>query len=230
MRNSSAILLAAALLAGGTATAEAAEPHIIGGGTVGSAPWGAQIYWDGSTDFSDFECSGTIIAAQWVLTARHCLNNPGIHVKVGSVTLGQGSESAVDRQVASPDGDIALLHLSTPISTTYMGLASSDPGTGSTNQIYGWGRTSDSGPPSPTLKAADVRVTGSGTDAFGGPSIQTQGVNGAPWHGDSGGPELSGGVQVGVCSTGANSSDPHATQNYAKISASRSWIRQTAGV
>ncbi|HKS49018.1 MAG TPA: DUF1986 domain-containing protein [Amycolatopsis sp.] len=221
----------AALIAGGTATAEAAEPFIIGGGTVSNAPWGAQIYWDDATAYGGFECSGTIVAAQWVLTAQHCLNDPGMHVKVGSVTLGQGKDSDVDRQEASPDGDIALLHLSTPISTTYMQLATSDPSVGSTNQIYGWGRTLNSSPPSSTLKSANVQVTGTSSDAFGGPAIASRGVNGAAWHGDSGGPELSGGKQVGVCSTGQNSgSNTQGTQNYAKISASRSWIRQVAGV
>ncbi|WP_236788799.1 trypsin-like serine protease [Amycolatopsis sp. GM8] len=232
MRKSGAVLAAAALLVGaGTLTAEAATPLIIGGGTVSSAPWGAQVYWDDATSFGGFECSGTIIAAQWVLTAQHCLNSPGMHVKVGSVTLQQGTDADVDRQLASPNGDIALLHLATPVNTTYMQLATSDPATGSTNQIYGWGRTQGTNPPSSTLKTANVQVTGTSTDAFGGPAIASRGINGSAWHGDSGGPELSGGVQVGVCSTGNNTgSQTNGTQNYAKVSASRSWIRQNAGV
>ena len=61
-----------------------------------------------------------------------------MHVKVGNVTLGQGAQSAVDQQEASPNGDIALLHLTTAINTTYMTLGSSNPAAGSTNQIYGW--------------------------------------------------------------------------------------------
>jgi secreted trypsin-like serine protease len=232
MRKSGAILAAAALLAGaGTMTAEAATPLIIGGSTVTSAPWGAQVYWDDVSGYGGFECSGTIIAAQWVLTAQHCLNDPGLHVKVGSVTLQHGTDSDVDQQLASPYGDIALLHLSTPISTTYMQLATSDPAVGSTNQIYGWGRTQGTNPPSSTLKTANVQVTGSGTDAFGGSAIASRGLDGSAWHGDSGGPQLSGGKQVGVCSTGNNTGyQTTGTQNYAKVSASRSWIQQHAGV
>jgi len=227
-----AVLLAATAIAGaGTATAQAAEPLIIGGDTVSSAPWGAQIYWDDATDFGGFNCSGTIIAAQWVLTAQHCLNDPGMHVKIGNVSLGQGTDVDVDQQLASPNGDIALLHLTQPVETTYMRLADSDPAVGDTNQIYGWGRTEGTSPPSDTLKTADVRVTGDGTDAYGGDAITSQGVTGSSWHGDSGGPQLAGGKQVGVCSTGENDgSQTDGTQNYAKISASRSWISETAGV
>ena len=92
----------------GIASAQPASPDIIGGGTVSSTPWGAQIYWNNVTANGGFECSGTIIAARWVLTAQHCLNSPGMHVKVGNVTLGQGAQSAVDQQEASPNGDIAL--------------------------------------------------------------------------------------------------------------------------
>jgi secreted trypsin-like serine protease len=232
-----AAVLGAALLAGfgaGPATAQTATPitpQIIGGTTVSSAPWGAQIYWSNVTTYGGFECSGTIIAAQWVLTAQHCLNSAGIHVKVGNVNLGQGADVRVDRQLASPNGDIALLHLVSAVSTTYMKLGSADPAVGTTNQIYGWGRTLNSSPPSPVLKTANVRVTGTSTDAFGGRAIASQGINGAAWHGDSGGPEVYNGVQVGVCSTGSNSgSNPQGTQNYASVAASRSWIKTTAGV
>jgi secreted trypsin-like serine protease len=201
------------------------EPAIIGGGTVGSAPWGAQVYLG-----SSFNCSGTIIAPQWVLTARHC-GGSGINVKVGNVNLGQGTARTVDRTATSPNGDILLLHLSSAVQTTYMKLGSADPATGSTNSIYGWGRTQGSNPPSPILKTATVRVTGSSTDAYGGRAIASVGVSGAAWHGDSGGPQIANGVQVGVCSTGNNSgTNPNGTQNYASVASSRAFIRSTTGV
>jgi secreted trypsin-like serine protease len=222
----SAAVLAVAASAMATPMASASvEPMIIGGGTVGSAPWGAQIYLG-----SSFNCSGTIIASQWVLTARHC-GGSGINVKVGNVNLGQGTARTVDRTATSPNGDILLLHLSSAVQTTYMRLGSADPATGATNSIYGWGRTQGSNPPSPVLKTANVRITGSSTDAYGGRAIASVGVNGAAWHGDSGGPQIANGVQVGVCSTGNNSgSNPKGTQNYASVAASRTFIRTTTGV
>ncbi|TCO65525.1 S1 family peptidase [Actinocrispum wychmicini] len=223
----SAVVLAAAAttMAAPAALADTSVPMIIGGGTVSSAPWGAQVYVGGQ-----FNCSGTIIAAQWVLTARHC-SGSSMSVRVGNVNLGQGAASTVDRTAASPNGDILLLHLRTAINTTFITLGNADPGTGTTNSIYGWGRPRDNQPASPVLKTATVRVTGSSTDAFGGRAIRSQGVSGAAWHGDSGGPEIFNGVQVGVCSTGENSGhDPNGTQNYASVAASRTFIRNTAGV
>jgi secreted trypsin-like serine protease len=61
-----------------------APPSIIGGETVSSAPWGVQV----SSSSGSF-CSGSIIAAQWVLTAAHCLGGT-MTVRVGDVRLGQG--------------------------------------------------------------------------------------------------------------------------------------------
>jgi secreted trypsin-like serine protease len=219
------LAVATTALAAPAATADDAVPMIIGGGTVSSAPWGAQVYVSGS-----FNCSGTIIAAQWVLTARHC-SGSSMSVRVGNVRLGQGTSSTVDRTAASPNGDILLLHLRTSINTTYVKLGSADPATGSQNSIYGWGRPKDNDPASPVLKTATVQVTGTSTDAYGGRAIASRGVSGAAWHGDSGGPQIANGVQVGVCSTGNNSGhDPNGTQNYASVASSRTFIRNTAGV
>jgi secreted trypsin-like serine protease len=229
-----AAAIAGAALAAGLVAAPAqasVSPDIIGGGTASNIPYGAQINWTNAGSANGFECSGTIIAPQWVLTAQHCRNDAGMFVLVGSLNLGQGTRANVDRQVPSPNGDILLVHLTTAINTTFSKLGSADPATGATNQIYGWGRTQGSNPPSPVLKVANVRVTGHSTDAFGGRAIASVGVNGSAWHGDSGGPEVSGGVQVGVCSTGVNSgSNPQGTQNYASVASSRSFIRSTAGV
>jgi secreted trypsin-like serine protease len=207
------------------AASASVEPLIIGGGTVSSAPWGAQVFASGQ-----FNCSGSIIAPQWVLTAKHC-DSSSLSVRVGDVDLGQGENRTVDRKAATPNADILLLHLSSAVDTTYMQLADAEPAVGSTNDIYGWGRPQGSDPASPILKTASVRVTGTSTDAFGGKAIRSEGVSGAAWHGDSGGPQIANGVQVGVCSTGENSGfDPNGTQNYASVAANRSFIRTNAGV
>jgi secreted trypsin-like serine protease len=220
---SAAAVAAAAVM---LAPAALASPVIIGGGTVSSAPWGAQVYVNKTV----FNCSGTIIAPQWVLTAQHCAGS-AMAVKVGNVNLGQGVDSTVDRTATSPNGDILLLHLAKSINTTYIKLGSADPAVGSTNSIYGWGRPKDNDPASPVLKTATVQVTGSSTDAFGGKAIASRGVSGAAWHGDSGGPQIFNGVQVGVCSTGNNSGhNPNGTQNYASVASSRKFISDTAGV
>ena len=201
------------------AQADEVEPFIIGGGTVSSAPWSAQIYRNGS-----FTCSGTIIAARYVLTARHCTGT-AMTVRVGSVTRGSGTLASVSTY--STRYDLAVLTLATSISTSYMPLASSNPPTNSTNSIYGWGMTCYSGcSASPTLKTATVRVTGLSTDAYGGQAIASTRVNGNAWRGDSGGPQVYNGLQVGVAST----ADGVSRQYYGSVAYSRTWIRSIAGV
>ncbi|BCB80745.1 trypsin-like serine protease [Phytohabitans flavus] len=209
-----------ALVVPGAAVADP-TPLIIGGGTVSSAPWAAAVLANGS-----FTCSGTIIAANWVLTARHCLNGT-MSVRVGSVNRTSGG---VTRTVSATfaQNDLALMRLSSSVSTSYVTLASSNPPISSTNSIYGWGMTCYSGCGASTqLKTANVRVTSnSATDAYGGQAIRTTRINGNAWRGDSGGPQFYNGQQVGVAST----ADGVNIQNYGSVAYNRAWIRSVSGV
>jgi secreted trypsin-like serine protease len=161
-----------------------------------------------------------------VLTARHCLNGT-MSVRVGSVYRSSGG---VTRSVSATYGqnDLALLRLSSSVSTSYVSLASSNPPVGSTNSIYGWGMTCYSGCGASTqLKTANVQVTSNNaTDAYGGQAIRTTRINGNAWRGDSGGPQFYNGQQVGVAST-ANGVN---IQNYGSVAYNRSWIRSVSGV
>jgi secreted trypsin-like serine protease len=213
---------AVAALAGIPAIAQADDevrPTIIGGDTVSSAPWSAQIQQSGR-----FVCSGTIIAPEWVLTAKHCLGS-NMSVRIGNVRRGSGNVVTVTS--TSSRNDLALMRLSTRVDTTYSPLASSDPPVGSNNNIFGWGMTCANGcQPASQLKTATVRVTGFTTDAAGGRAIRSTAVNGNAWKGDSGGPQYHNGLQVGVAST----ADGSRTQNYGSVPANRAWIRSVSGV
>ncbi|MEV4540342.1 S1 family peptidase [Micromonospora echinaurantiaca] len=205
----------------GAVAAPAGPDPIIGGGTVSSAPWAAAVFSNGS-----FTCSGTIIAPQWVLTARHCLGG-SMSVRVGSVYRSSGG---VTRTVSATYGryDLALMRLSSSVSTSYVTLATSNPPINSTNTIYGWGMTCYSGCSASTqLKTASVRVTSnSATDAYGGQAIRSTRINGNAWRGDSGGPQFYNGRQVGVAST----ADGVNIQNYGSVAYNRAWITSVAGV
>jgi len=206
------------------AAANAVEPGpdlIIGGSTVASAPWAAAVLSNGS-----FTCSGTIISANYVLTARHCINGT-MSVRIGSVNRTSGG---VTRTVSSTTtrNDLALMRLSSSVSTTYMPLSSAYPPVGSTNSLYGWGQTCYSGcGASTTLKTATVRVTSTNqTDAYGGRAIGSTAINGNAWRGDSGGPQVYNGAQVGVAST----ADGQSRQYYGSVAYNRAWITSVAGV
>lgn len=209
------------LVAAPPTAASAAPEEIIGGSTVSSAPWAAAVFSNGS-----FTCSGTIIAPNWVLTAEHCVGG-SMSVRVGSVYRSSGG---VTRTVSATYGryDLALLRLSSSVSTSYVTLSSSYPPVGSTNTIYGWGMTCYSGCSASTqLKMASVRVTSTNvTDAYGGRAIRSTRINGNAWRGDSGGPQFYNGQQVGVAST-ANGVN---IQNYGSVAYNRAWIQSVAGV
>ncbi|GIJ33999.1 S1 family peptidase [Verrucosispora sp. WMMD703] len=216
-----ATAMAAVMGASSGAVASPVAPLIIGGGTVSSAPWAAAVFSNGS-----FTCSGTIIAPQWVLTARHCLGG-SMSVRVGSVYRSSGG---VTRTVSATYGryDLALMRLSSSVSTSYVTLASSNPPVNSTNSIYGWGMTCYSGcSASSQLKTASVRVTSTNvSDAYGGQAIRSTRINGNAWRGDSGGPQFYNGQQVGVAST----ADGQSIQNYGSVAYNRAWIRSVSGV
>ena len=220
-----AIALAAPAIAvaqaGTTPKSDPAPSYIIGGSTVSSAPWSAQIYQNGR-----FICSGTIIAPQWALTAKHCVGGT-MSVLVGNVMRGQGTSANVTSWHNAPNGsDLSLLKLDRVAGSTFSQLGTANPPVGATVNIYGWGMTCRTGcQPSNQLKTAQVRVTSICRDYYGGEAICSTRIDGAAWSGDSGGPKMHNGLQVGVAST----ADGGTTQQYTSVMPSRAWIMQMIG-
>ncbi|GIE99428.1 hypothetical protein Ari01nite_68930 [Paractinoplanes rishiriensis] len=229
MRIRSGLTILAAVVvtsAGGAAIAHTASagtapgPMIIGGDTVASAPWAAAVFNGGG-----FSCSGSIVAERYVLTAHHCINGNQMTVRAGSVQRSSGGVVATVVRTASQH-DLALLELDRSVGTSFVTLAGTNPPIGSTNTIYGWGQTCQSGcGASGQLKVATVRFDRLSRDAEGGQALQSSRINGNAWYGDSGGPQFYNDQQVGVAST----ADGQSIQNYSSVPNSIAWIRSVIG-
>ncbi|MCT2592546.1 trypsin-like serine protease [Streptomyces sp. N2-109] len=199
---------------------------IIGGSYAQNAPWGARLFSNGRET-----CSATIIAPTWILTAKHCVSGGGLSFRIGSLDQTSGGTVANGVQVYNHSSDLSLVRLDRNVSATYARLG--QPGSvsvGQNVQVYGWGATSRCGSEincqSRYLKVANVTVTGGCSDAYGGSAICARRGDGITAGGDSGGPMMANGVQVGVAST----SDRQTTTAYTNVTRYRSWIQSVAGV
>ena len=133
-----------------------------------------------------FQCTGTLIAPDTVLTAGHCSSMTGaavaspiawpaplINVTIGGTRDGEGEQATVSKVTIPPQyllgsgSDVSLLKLSKPSTKTPVKVAGAadrniwDPGDLET--IVGWGVTEEGGDLPDTLQKAKVPIT---TDAY----------------------------------------------------------------
>ncbi|GAB1516054.1 S1 family peptidase [Actinophytocola sp. KF-1] len=206
-----------------------ATPMIIGGGTASNAPWAARLFVNGQQN-----CTATIIAPTYILTARHCVSSSGTYTfRIGSLDQTSGGTMATGVAITRHStADLAIVRLDRSVSATYSPLGTTtDVAVGQTVQVYGWGATCTGQPEincqSRYLKYANVRVTSvSCRDYTGGVAVCAQRIDGITAGGDSGGPMFASGRQVGVAST----SDRSTRTAYTNITRYRSWISSVAGV
>ncbi len=112
------------------------SPDIVGGreAAPGAWPWQvALVSHNSSNAYYGQYCGGSLIAPDWVLTAAHCLEGTpasSVDVMVGVHRLTESwPRIQADRVLLHPDrseftldGDVALLHLSMPVTQTTIAL------------------------------------------------------------------------------------------------------------
>lgn len=181
----------------------------------------------------DGDCTGTAIAPQWVLTARHCID--ASPTAGGSVRLGQGDQQrrvTVDRWEAAPAGDMALLHTAEDMGlASYPEVSDTLPELGAA-RLYGW--SSDGSGTTEKLPVAEGEITKFlDMSLFGGTQLMNVDIRngGKTQPGDSGGPLFVDGKLVGVLSAslGQNESGISPVAAYAPVAEQYHWVMETIG-
>ncbi|MEU6339616.1 S1 family peptidase [Streptomyces sp. NPDC046977] len=144
-------------------------------------------------------CSGTLVAAEWLLTAASCfVDNPaaGLTVPGGAprlkttATIGRSDLTTTAGQVVNvvelvprTDRDLVLARLSRPVTATPATLASGAPTAGEHVTVAGYGRTKDEWAP------LELHSGAFSADSSDGTTVTVAGTDGAAiCAGDAGGP------------------------------------------
>lgn len=205
----------AAAIAIASSTIVAPPAGAIAGGRVNNADSLALIILGGS------QCSGTVIAPEWVVTAKHCVHqgNSAIFIK---------KENYYPKEaVLHPKNDLALIRLDRPTSATPTPLATSHLQPQERATVAGWGGDELTG----ALMADAVvqrRVHNLPDPLAGVTVIESQIERGRIQLGDSGGPLFDDqGKLAGVQSAAAG---PGTVAFHVPVTENVEWISRHAGI
>ncbi|MFF8382223.1 trypsin-like serine protease [Streptomyces kanasensis] len=179
-----AAAIGAGLLSTNTASAAIGTPD-----TTGAFAHTAQVTVGGPADARG--CSGTLVAAQWLLTSQSCFTatpgtgiTPGKPAEAVTVTLGAQSFSVAE-VFPRTDRDVLLARLDRPVTgVTPATLASSAPEAGTALTAAGHGRTKTLWVPDKVHTAAFTTTSASATAL----AIEGGQTGDAICQGDAGGP------------------------------------------
>ncbi|MFD9962793.1 S1 family peptidase [Amycolatopsis sp. NPDC058986] len=213
-----------------SATADDGPITAIVGGRPASEAYPFMVYVGG--------CTGSLIKANWAITAKHCPTPSSVRVGSNDRTSG-GTVVRVTRGVSDPRDDVKLLQLANSVPYAPIPVATDSGPAGTPTRILGWGQTC----PQPGCGSAprmnqelDTSIVADQQCGTGATEICTDNPNsGGDCYGDSGGPQIKkvNGVwqQIGTDSAGTTDNCGEGPSIYVDIASSsvRTWISQQVG-
>ncbi|XP_023311146.1 trypsin-7-like [Anoplophora glabripennis] len=228
------------------------DGRIVGGNntTIETHPYIVSVQ-----ELNNHVCGGSIIAANWILSAAHCFtaNTTAYSIRAGSTFRNTGGQVInVSRIIihqshnrATLDYDIALLQLNSSITTiaaraVSLAAQGGAPLAGTTATVTGWGALSEDGPLASILQVINVPIISQANCriAYGQNTITDRmfcagvlGVGGKDaCFNDAGGPLIAGGMLTGIVSWGYGCALPNYPGVYASVPNLRTWIRNVTGL
>lgn len=239
----------------------ALKPRIMGGEAAPPTayPFMASISVRNSNPRDGHFCGGSFIAADWVLTAAHCVKPEqaaNVQVYGGSNQLASGGRIyGVSRIIVhegydtvSQENDVALLQLTQRAAVTTVQplppeLAQRAEG-GQQATAIGWGYTAEGGDVQNVLRRVSLQIVSN--EACNAPTAYAGGITSGmlcagfraggkdSCQGDSGGPLVVGNgnggfYQAGVVSWGEGCGEPNKYGVYTRVSSYQRWIADRIG-
>lgn len=186
-------------------------------------------------------CTGSLIKANWAVTAKHCPTPRS--VRVGSVDRSSGGTVVtVRRAVNHPRIDVKLLELASSVTHAPAPIPTTSGAVGTATRIIGWGQTcpqSGCGSAPRTAHELDTSIVSdsrcSGINAAYEICTNNTNGNAGACYGDSGGPQVRqvGGrwALIGVTSRAGNNNSTCATgpSIYGDLPSIRAWVNTQVG-
>jgi len=247
----------------GQTTLREVDTQIVGGqkAKAGQFPWQISLKRSGSYGWSH-SCGGSILDKNTIVTAAHCVSGmaaSGLQVYYGTLKHASGGTAVAVKTVRGHTGyssstlknDIAILKLASDINlssgnanigTVGLPAKNSDPASGTTVTVSGWGTTSEGGSIPADLNYVSVPIvarttcnTNYGSGSIDNGMICAADANGGKdsCQGDSGGPLVtvsgSTGTLVGVVSWGSGCARKGKPGVYTRVGYFTDWIASNRG-